>query len=245
MTGNTEREMRIAAYLDGAMSDTECEQFEAEMEADASLAEDVARLSENDALLREAMSLDTDGALDPAFLERMGLADAKAGSPHHPAPPAPANDNPPFWNRWGVRAGAAIAAGLALVMTLTLPGGGAPVMGDALEATPSGQMAALDNGATLTPILTFEAGDGRFCREFEYRASNASSSSGIACRSSGGWVIEGWSDDAVEMPDSSEVALASGGASENLDAAYARLDAGDPLPIDREREIIVSGWSGK
>lgn len=247
MSAQNERDLRIAAYLDGAMSEEEALQFERELEADPELADEVARFAANDDLLRQAMAVDEGAGVDDAFLARMGLAEAAVAPPpvsDQYASPEPANDNPPFWRRWQVGAGAAIAACLSLVLTFALPGTGHSGLGDALENTPSGQLASLSDGARLTPILTFEAGDGRFCREFTFAISQ-SESSGIACRSSTGWQIEAWSDDAVEIPDSREIALASGGASDDLDAAYARLDAGDPLPIDREREIIVSGWPGK
>lgn len=244
MSDQNERDLRITAYLDGAMSEKEALEFENELEADAELADQVARLASNDDLLRQAMAIDEETAVDDAFLARMGLTEAPAAplaDSSQRASPEPANDNPPFWRRWQVGAGAAIAACLALVLTFALPSAGSPEFGDALETTPSGQLASLGDGATITPILTFEAGDGRFCREFTFAAAQ-SESSGIACRSSTGWKIEAWSDDAVEIPDSSEIALAGSDGPSSLDEAYARLEAGDPLAIEREGQIIRNGW---
>lgn len=247
MSDQNERDLRITAYLDGAMSEEEALQFERELEADAELADEVARLASNDDMLRRAMAIDEEAAVDDAFLARMGLAEPaaapQAASDQH-TPPEPANDNPPFWRRWQVGAGAAIAACLALVFTFALPGAGSSGLGDALENTPSGQLAYLGDGETLTPILTFEAGDGRFCREFTFGAAQ-SESSGIACRSSAGWRIEAWSDDAVEIPDSSEIELAGGDGASSLDEAYARLVAGDPLAMDRENQMIRNGWASQ
>ncbi|TRD10916.1 hypothetical protein FGU71_02940 [Erythrobacter insulae] len=245
MSGQNERDLRIAAYLDGAMSEEEALQFEHELEADSELADVVARFASNDDLLRQAMATDEGHGIDDAFLARMGLAEAAAASPpanNRHASPEPANDNPPFWKRWQVGAGAAIAACLALVLTFALPGAGPPGFGDALEATPSGQLASLGDGETLSPILTFEAGDGRFCREFTY-ATAQSESSGIACRSTSGWKIEAWSDDAVDIPDSSEIALAGSDGPSSLDEAYDRLDAGDPLAVEKESQIMRNGWA--
>lgn len=249
MIGENELDLRIAAFLDGEMSGEECAAFERELEHNPELAENVARIAANDAMLRQAMAIEQGDASDQAFLARIGLSD-----PQQPEtggaiePPAPANDNPPFWKRWELRAGAALAASLALIVTVTLQGGGAPGLGDALDATPSGQLAALDSGAAVTPVLSFAAADGRFCREFAFQASGKASgkaSSGLACRSSGGWTVEAWSDDAVEIPDSGEIALAGGEGPQDLDSAYARLGAGDPIPLDREREIIAKGWAQK
>ena len=247
MSDQNERDLRITAYLDGAMSEEEALRFERELEADAELADEVARLASNDDMLRQAMAVDGEAGVDDAFLVRMGLAEATAAPPHASdqiVSPEPANDNPPFWRKWQVGAGAAIAACLALVLTFALPSAGSPEFGDALETTPSGQLASLGDGATITPILTFEAGDGRFCREFTFAAAQ-SESSGIACRSSTGWTIEAWSDDAVETPDSSEIALAGSDGPSSLDDAYARLEAGDPLAMDRESEIIRNGWASQ
>ncbi|QFT76861.1 anti-sigma factor [Erythrobacter sp. THAF29] len=242
MSGDNERDLRIAAFLDGAMSDAERAAFEREIERDEKLAEEVARLADNDALLREALAIPSAETVDEAFLEKMGLADGASGQTS--ATGNAANDNPPFWKRKGFGAGAAIAASLALVMAFALQGGGASPIGDALEASPSGTIVALGDGAELTPVLTFEAADGRFCREFAYSASGETSS-GIACRGPSGWSIEAWSDEAVEIPDGSEIVLAEGGGAENLDSAYARLDAGDPITLEREHEIIASGWSSE
>lgn len=247
MSDQSERDLRIAAYLDGAMSEEEALQFERELEVDAELADEVARFLANDDLLRQAMAVDEDVAVDDAFLARMGLAEPDVAVPEarqRQASPEPANDNPPFWQRWQVGAGAAIAACLALALTFAIPGAGPSGLGDALENTPSGQLASLSDGETLTPILTFEAGDGRFCREFTIAAAG-SKASGIACRSSTGWQIEAWSDDAVELPDSSEIALAGGDGPSSLDEAYTRLDAGDPFAIDRENQLIRSGWASQ
>ncbi len=247
MSDQSERDLRITAYLDGAMSEEEALRFERELEADAGLANEVARLASNDDMLRQAMAVDEEAGVDDAVLARMGLTQAPAAPPagsSQRASAEPANDNPPFWRRWQVGAGTAIAACLALVLTFALPGAGSPGFGDALENTPSGQLASLGDSATLTPILTFEAGDGRFCREFTFAAAQ-SESSGIACRSSTGWTIEAWSDDAVDMPDSSEIALAGSDGPSSLDEAYARLEAGDPLAMDREGQMILDGWASQ
>lgn len=245
MIGENERDLRIAAFLDGEMSEEECAAFERELERNPELAEEVARFSGNDDILREAMGVEEIDVSDQAFLARMGLSQSQQpGTGSTIEPPAPANDNPPFWKRWHFRAGAALAASLALILTVTLQGSGAPGLGDALDNTPSGQIAALDGGATVMPVLSFEAGDGRFCREFVVEAASKASS-GLACRSSTNWKIEAWSDDAIEIPYSGEIALAGNEWPQDLDSAYLRLDAGDPIPVEREREIIASGWDQK
>lgn len=238
MTGGNEIEQRIAAFLDGALSDAEMAAFERELELDPSLADAVERFASNDDLLREAMGLASDPAAEAEFATRMGL-------PASDPTPVAVNDNPPFWRGWRLPAGGAIAAALALALTLTMQGGSAvgPIE-DALDTTSSGQIAALDGGAQLQPVLTFQAGDGRYCREFVL-ADNLGERSGLACRGNHDWVIEAWSDGAAQLPDSSEISLASGAEQQTLVEAYRKLDAGDPLQIDVERDLIAQGWPSK
>lgn len=241
MTGNPDLDQRIAAYLDGAMSDAETEAFEQEIAGNPALAAEFERLAGNDALLREAFA---EPAVDDDFIARMGLGPTaiEATSPAK-SDPVPANDNPPFWRRWSVPIGGAIAASLALVVTLSLTqGAGGNPIGDALEATPSGQLAALGDNASVTPILSFTAGDGRFCREFNYADANGERG-GIACRDSSGWQVEAWGEGAAQLPDPDEIALASGTDTQSLEDAYQRLDASDPIVAGREQALIANGWS--
>ncbi|WP_284123982.1 anti-sigma factor family protein [Parerythrobacter aestuarii] len=243
MTSAPDRIEQIAAFLDGAMSDSEAEAFERAMADDPQLAEEVERIAGNDALLREAFALPADDGLDAGLLERMGLADRDmATTPVSALPPLPANDNPPFWRRWQVPLGGAIAAGLALALTMTLMGSGtmSPI-GSALEQTPSGQIAHLKGDTAVTPLLTFQSGDGRYCREFNY-ANSGRERSGIACRGQADWTVEAWGEGAAAIPDPSEIALASGAAEGSLDATYQRLAAGDPLAMTLEKSLISGGW---
>ena len=236
MTGSSERDERIAAYLDGAMSEAEAAAFEQALADDPALAADLECMAGNDSLLREAFA---EPAVDQAFIARMGLVEP--GSSAAPTPLA-ANDNPPFWRRWSLPAGGAIAAGLALVLSLTLQqNSGTPGLSEALDATPSGQLASLEDGKSVTPMLSFAAGDGRFCREFAYRSSSGERG-GIACRGSSGWQIEAWGEGAAQLPDPGEIALASGAGEGSLDEAYARLKAGDPLLAEQEKALIERGW---
>lgn len=238
MTERTEIERRIAAYLDGAMPEAEMEAFEHDMEHDPALAEAVERFASNDDLLREAMGLAADPAADAEFAVRMGLL--PEGSPA-----IAANDNPPFWKSWRLQTGGAIAAALALALTFTMQSRGTmSPLGEALDSTASGQIAALVGGAELQPVLTFQAGDGRYCREFTL-ADGAGERSGLACRARDDWVVEAWGDGAAQLPDPDEIALASGAEEQTLDEAYLRLDASDPLQAGQEQALIAQGWASK
>lgn len=241
MSGDPDLDERIAAYLDGVMSESDAAAFESEVADNPLLAAELERLASNDALLREAFA---EPGVDDAFLETMGLRDsAPSISPLEKSGTAAVNDNPPFWRRWSVPIGGAIAAGLALVATLSLQQvTDGPDMGRALETTPSGQLASLDDDASLTPLLSFQAGDGRYCREFAY-SSGTAERGGIACRGGDGWQVEAWGAGAAPLPDRDEIALASGADTNTLEEAYARLQASDPILAGREKALIERGWT--
>ena len=65
MTGKPDIHERIAAYLDGALSESEARAFEQEVDENPSLAAELERLMDNDALLRAAYA-------EPSHVERFG-----------------------------------------------------------------------------------------------------------------------------------------------------------------------------
>lgn len=239
MTGKPENHERIAAYLDGAMSDAEAQAFEQEIGENPELAAELERMTDNDALLRAAFA---EPEISDDFLARMGLVEQPVAADLGPVPAEPANDNPPLWRHWQMPVGGAIAAGLALALAFTFQtGSNASPFSDALEKTPSGQLAALDDGAALTPLLSFQSGDGRFCREFAYSAGT-SERGGIACRDAAGWTVEAWGEGAGALPDPGEIALANGADTRSLDETYRALGASDPITAERESDLIKQGW---
>lgn len=248
MPDNRDPDQWISAYLDGMLDDAEMAEFEQALELDPKLAADFARMTQNDALLRSAFDLPLQQDVDAAMLARFGLADEKPVALAVAIPRA-ANDNPPFWRGWRLPAAGAIAAALVFAVTLGMPGDQLPMQFDpALDETATGQLAMLEDGAQLTPVLSFAAADGRFCREFSLAGGPGDSMSGgrgIACRGAGGWQVEALEPGARELADSSGIVLASGDGMSALDAAYARLGAGDPISLDREGDLIRSGWREK
>ncbi len=246
---------RIAAFLDGSMDEAEMLRFEAEMESNPELAEQVAGWQGNDALLREAFMDPITAGVDEQLLGRLGLAkqagsyqtesnvvDFAAARKH----PVAANSNTPMVRRWFGPLGGAIAASLVFVAVVQYSSSN-PAAGDnafdvALESTPSRQVASLDAQTQLTPLLTFTADDGRYCREFSV-AGAGESQSGIACRGDGAWSIEAVTKGGVKLADGTRIETASGADTASLDDAYARLGASDPLDSVKENDLITSGWN--
>lgn len=234
MTDRTNRDERIAAYLDGQMDDAAMADFEAEMERDASLADDMARMADNDDLLRKAFDAPLHEAADDALLARMGLAEQRA--------PA-ANDNAPFLRTWRWPLGGALAASVALALFMqSKPVSQADAgFASALDSLMSRQSAQLDDASTVTPVLSFRAADGRYCREY-VRSGGAQSGSGIACRTADGWTIEAQAKASPDLTDPARVETASGADGNVLADAYARLGASDPLDAEKENNAISNGW---
>jgi hypothetical protein len=245
MTEPASPDERIVAFLDGALDDDAQAAFEAELASNSALAAEVERMLANDSLLREAFDGPMAEGADDALLARMGLAQPAAPvidlDSRRPAEPKGANDNTSGWSRWRLPLSGGIVAALALMVTFGLGDGDGSSFDAALDTTPSGQIAALADGSTLTPVLSFRAGDGRFCREFSL-GSGAAGGSGVACRGDGGWKIEALDQGATQLARSDEIQVAGGADASDLDAAYDRLAAGDPLTGEVEQALITSHW---
>lgn len=227
-----EMEQRLAAWLDGAMTEAEMAEFEQLLESDPELAERAANWQANDQFIAGAFAPLADAAVDPAMLERLGLAEQ--------AVPVAANDNPPWWRGRGwALGGGALAASLALAVVV-LGQGGNPARPDelslALDNTPSLQTATLADGRTVQPRLTVRAKDGRWCREYISGDQDA-----LACRGDKGWDVMA-TGKAAPQQTGGDVALAGGEDGAALDAAYARIGASDPLEAQAEADLIKGGW---
>ncbi len=123
------RDEWICAYLDGALDEAGMAEFEAAMDCDPALAAEVERLLGNDSFLRAAFDDPIQQGVDDALLERLGLADPVTTSAdvivlaERRTATVAANDDQPGWRRWRLPAAGAVAAAVALLVTLGLPGG--------------------------------------------------------------------------------------------------------------------------
>jgi hypothetical protein len=246
-------EERISAWLGRAMTPQEAAAFEQEMEGNPELAKLVERWQDNDARLRAAYATPDAGKISDALLGRLGLADEQpadnvvALDDFRTQRKAALNDNgaSPKW-RWPLVGSIAASMAAAIVVGsfwFQQPSeiAGQPAFQTAMNSINSGGAVTLDDGEKLTPVLSFEAGDGRFCREFAVEHS-ASSSQGIACKSSNLWNVEALVKGGSALPSNGEIQTAGGKDGASLDAAYERLGAGDPLGAEKEKSLISNGW---
>jgi hypothetical protein len=239
---------RIAAYIDGELPPAERSTFEAEMAADPALAAEVARWRGNDTALQSAFG--SADAIDDALLARLGLNEAKVVSldaARAARAAATASAAGPA-RRWPWPAAGALAAGLAVLLvfgnpqTPQVPQGpdSSLLFQAALQDLPSAATASLDGGATVSPRLSFVAGDGRFCREFAL-AGPRGPQAGIACRTGSRWQVEALVS-AATPGQNPGLTTAAGADTAALDAAYKRLQASDPLNADAESQAISARW---
>ncbi len=235
---------RIAAWLDGTMPEEEAARFEAELDSNPALAEQLTSWQENDDLLRAAYHAPIEQGVDQALLARMGLAEPAVEA--KPVPQA-ANDNP-AWRRWAIPLGGALAASIALAVMLTgnpmgtgAKSGSEAQFAQAMDQLPSRGEMAMADGGKVSPVLSFASADGRFCREFAV-TGGAQSGGGIACKGAAGWKVEARTGSGAQVADPGKIGTASGQDGGSLDSAYARLGASDPLTADAEARLIASGW---
>ena len=250
---------RVSAYLGGAMTPTEAAAFEREMEGDAQLAAIVERWQRNDALLKKAFTTPEADHVSGALLDRLGLADIPADSADSNviaigaakrSPVTAQNDNVASpQRRWAIAGSIAASVAVAIAVgsfwTSKPEGiGSEPLFQSALDGSASGTSVALNDQQKLTPILSFKAGDGRFCREFALEGQG-SGEQGVACKSGKIWVIEALVKGGGALPSNSEIRTAAGQDAASLDATYGRLGAGDPLSRENEMNAISEGWVKK
>lgn len=224
-------EERIAAWLDGALSADQARSLEAELANNPELAAKAAAWKANDAFIAAALHPLVETPIDPAMLTRLGLVDKHLV-------PAPANDNLPWWRRHAVPLGGAIAASIAALALIAVPRPPQPdALSLALDTTPSLHRAVLADGKVIEPLLTVQARDGRWCREFR-----SGEDTSLACRSGKFWRVES-SAKGTGTANSGEIGLASGADSKPLDGVYRKIGASDPVSTDREAALIAGKWN--
>lgn len=248
---NSEQE-RVSAYLGGAMTLEDSAAFEREIAGDPELAAIVDRWRGNDELLRRAFEKPATDGVSDVLLGRLGLMGAGTDNKVIALDgirerSASSNDNA-VSTKWRWPLVGSIAASLIVAVAVgsywsLQPKGiaGHEAFQTAMNRSASGATVALNDAETLTPILSFEANDGRFCREFAVKG-HAAGNQGIACKSGSQWKVEALVNGGASLPSNSEIRTAGGVDGAALDAEYNRLGAGDPIDKSKETLLISEGW---
>lgn len=141
----------------------------------------------------------------------------------------------------GVGAGMQLASGPGQ-SSITLAGyvDSKSALHSALMTTPSGETVKLARtDETVTPILSFETKDGRYCREFSI-TSHTSGQRALACQTDGQWRIEIAIASAPQ--NGGGYATASSGVASQFDAIIDDTMAGDAFDSAAEKVLIEDGW---
>lgn len=250
----------LMAYADGALSPADQQRVAAILEDRPDYAEKVKRFRESQALLRDSL-----GALDqsiPAeWVEQIRRAPIAATATVTDLAGARAI-------RTGAKPSAARSSWLPVAMAAAISlmigaiGGwvikpramsatdGAEVVAQGtvrsvLEGGVSGAVAEIagGGGATVKPIATFKAKDGRYCRQYEIDRAGSDTIEGIACRtgSGGNWQVR-YHADKTATAAGRRMAPAEGRPQKPIDAAVASLAAGGNLDAAEEARIMRDGW---
>ena len=233
----------LAAYADGELGPEDAARVEAAIAADPALAEEVEAHRKLRAMLaghfepvtamplpeRLTAPLKASGSSNVVDLGAVRRARAQAQAPR-------------IWpSRWAM--GGAIAASLVLgVMVggqLSGPGpvtsaGGRLVASGALEGALTRQLASADGKAPVRILLSFKAGDGRYCRGFETEAM-----AGIACHEGNDWILE--RTQAGGAHSRTDYRQAGSGTAAIMAAAQDMAPDG-ALDADAERRARDTGW---
>jgi hypothetical protein len=235
-----DRSGRIAAWLDGLMTDAEVAAFQAEMEGDPALAETVRQRLEE----RHLRDLAPTPSARDDLMAKFGLGEAKvidfaaakAAKAKRDKAEAALRRPPSALKRqlsemrWRLPAFGLIAALVITVIVVSRPPSGLEGQVEfqmALQSLPSNSSQGLRDSGVVSPRVSFTAGDGRYCREFAIEA-RGETTKGIACKGDRLWSVE---------------ALSKAGEEDRvIDSAYARLKTKAPISEQREKDLIAADW---
>jgi hypothetical protein len=228
----------LMAYVDGELDPIAAKRVERAAEADATLAEEIARQRRMRARLRSAF--DPLAATPPPeplveMLRASGKVTDIAAVRAKPGRPL---------LRW-LPAGGAVAAALALGLVIgrglpqaepfAMHDGALVARGETAKALDTQLASAQPAGAPVRIVVTFRGTDGDYCRAFETGAQAA-----IACRREGGWQIR--SLRAASGNATTEYRQAGSGSAALMAEAQDMM-AGEPLDAAGERAAIGARWT--
>ena len=256
----TDKEMtddeRLSAWLDGELPLDEAKRVEERLTAEPAFARRLERLRGADRKAQHVFHSIDRTPMPQGVLDLLQDGDVDRSQETQNAQVARLRPRAPRFFRVPV----AIAASVALVAGFlvhdliapqrvgddtALPTSGL-VAGDSrlyrmLETAPAGKSVELPDGGSAEVLLTFQANDGDWCRQFRL-GTVASALHGLACRQPDGWQLETAIFDGPG-PSDATFQPAAGETPAALEAAVrARLGGREPLGRDEESRVISFGW---
>jgi len=111
----------------------------------------------------------------------------------------------------------------------------------ALEQTPSQHHFEAGNGDIILPVMSFQANDGRYCREFQINA-DSKVSVGVACKQDGYWSTEILLAAGTRPHNTLSYQPAAGYSQPALDAVLGNLWNGIAFDQHEEQVLIQQAW---
>ncbi|MBK6673057.1 MAG: hypothetical protein IPM70_00305 [Proteobacteria bacterium] len=214
----------LSAYLDNALDEDQQAAVSAALATDAGARLRLERMQAADRALRASLPLPQGDKFEAMMTARIQMGRSA-----------------PRWQRtvlpWALAASVAgLVAGYMLPREQSPAGLSAPdaVLARVLDEAPSGDVA----GQGTSVVLSFQAGDGRYCRLFR-AARDAGSGEGLACRGTAGWQVVAW--DATTT--TSTEGFRAAGAGMLIDGAMSELGGRPAMDAGEEVAAIKRGWS--
>ena len=234
-------DLELSAYLDGELDPARADALETRLAAEPELAERLAALRTAEARFVRELEAVEDAPLPEGLLSLLESGDA-----------APAANVAGLQQRRPAPLPLALAAGIALVVgfllaRLVVPPAGAPgdsllaggvvdsasPLHDVLQHQPSGTLTELAGGAVVTPVMSFAAEGGGYCRELQVQSA-AGGSRALACTRSGA----AWQVEVAEFAPADAAGYQVAGSSSAVARAGARRRAGEPLDAEEEAALL-------
>ena len=247
---------RLSAWLDGELPPSEAKRLEERLSAEPALARRLERLREADRKAQHAFHALDASPMPQTVLDLLKDEDAARSRDAQQAQVVRLQPRRPrfFQMPVAIAASVALVAGFLIHDLMAPQGAGGetalPVSGviagnsglyRMLESAPAGEAVDLAGSGVAEVVLTFQANDGDWCRQFRLGTA-ASALHGLACRQAGGWQLETASF-AGPDPSGATFQQAAGATPAPLEAAVrARLGGGEPLAPGEESHVISEGW---
>jgi negative regulator of sigma E activity len=247
---------RLSAWLDGELPRGEAKRVEERLIAEPALARRLERMREAERKAQHAFHAIDATPVPQTVLDLLKNDRADRSQEARGAHVVSLRSRVPrfFQVPVAIAASVALVAGF-LVRDLIAPQGvgdelALPVSGllagnsglhRVLETAPAAEPVRLAGGRNAEVVLTFQAENGDWCRQFLI-GTEGSALHGLACRQPDGWRLETASFAAPGAPDSA-FQQAAGPTPAALEAAVrARLGGSDPLGSEAEIQVISGGW---
>lgn len=242
----------LSAYIDNELAPNEMNRVRNALAQDKVLAARLRRLEESDALIAAAYSAIDNEPMPEGVMALLEGAAPKPPAADHTVIAFPGR-RPRAPRHWAAPLAASVALAIGVVVGMQVGSGttqpGVMLAGDVhsksalhdvLMRTPSGKTAKLaQTNVTVTPILSFEAKDGRFCREFSVDGASEGRRA-LACMRDGHWRVE--IAVASAQLDKGGYVTATSGLAAQFDSVIEEVMASDAFDESVERQLIEIGW---